>query len=324
VKLFLTHLIDPENRTLLSAMDLLKRHGSRCFGQARSIEEADIVLYVEYGYVGLTDLPKLMSRLRAAPHAKHFLFTESDWPFRVLPGVYPSLLKTVPWAGAWSYLPNLLTAGDDLAAQALGGTEFLFSFLGRTGTHPVRAKVRLLDSSATPCIDVSEGPGRFPGFDHASTYTRLIERSRFVLCPRGFGASSVRIFETMALGRVPVIISDAWRPPPGVPWSDFSVRVREHDVRNIPTLLARFDGEAEKMGRLEQEVCNQHFAPEVFLDTLLTTLMAQHSGLSFSVKATCGRAVRATAWREVRTLLHQARSWALKRRTPVAPQPRNG
>ena len=309
MKIFLTHLIDPENRTLLSAFDLLKFHGGGRFTHTRNIEEADVVLYIEYGYVGLKDLPQLISRLRSAPNALHFLFGETDWPFPLLPGAYPSLSRPVPWADTWSYLPSL-GAADALTAGAPRDAEFLFSFLGRVATHPVRRKVRLLDSAETPCIDVSEGPDRFPGFDRADTYKQLIARSKFVLCPRGFGASTIRIFETMALGRVPVVISDAWRPPPAAPWSDFSVRVRERDVGDIPALLAKLDGKAATMGRLALQVFRQHFAPEVFVDELLNSLITRHSGLSFSVRATCWRAIRATGWREVRALLRQARTWS--------------
>jgi len=312
MKVFLSHIIDPQNRTLLSALDLVKSHPSRQFTLTRNIEEADVVLYVEYGYLGLTDLPKLISRLRVAPHAMHFLFGETDWPFPVLPGAYPSLSRPVSWADTWSYLPSFPKTGGASTAKT---PEFLFSFLGRTGTHPVRAKVRLLDSVSTPCIDISEGPSRFPDFEYVTTYRRLIERSRFVLCPRGFGASSMRVFETMALGRIPVIISDAWRPPPAVPWSDVSVRVHEHDVPNIPTLLTRLEGEAEAMSRLGRQVFNGRYAPEVFLDELLSSLIARHSGLSFSTRATYWRAVRAIGWREVRAIIRQARTWALRRPT---------
>ena len=45
--------------------------------------------------------------------------------------------------------------------------------------------------------------------DYYRRYAELTKASKFVLCPRGVGASTIRLFETMRMGRVPVILS-AW------------------------------------------------------------------------------------------------------------------
>jgi hypothetical protein len=52
-------------------------------------------------------------------------------------------------------------------------------------------------------------PSGLPVFDYSKTHSNLLERSKFILCPRGFGASCIGIFEAMSFGRVPVIIRDA-------------------------------------------------------------------------------------------------------------------
>jgi len=57
----------------------------------------------------------------------------------------------------------------------------------------------------------------------------------------------------MSYGRVPVIISDRWQRPPGIPWKDFSVVVSEGDVLSIPALLDRLEGKANEMGRLAKQ-----------------------------------------------------------------------
>ena len=41
-------------------------------------------------------------------------------------------------------------------------------------------------------------------------FREVLEASKFVLCPRGQGTSSIRLYETLASGRVPVIIADDW------------------------------------------------------------------------------------------------------------------
>src|SRR5207248_5665171 len=141
------------------------------------------------GYIGLAELRQLLTRVRSAPSAMHFLFVESDWPFPVLPGAYPSLTRPYPWAQSWSFLLRHGVATDDKDISA-SEPEFLFSFLGRVSTHPIRNAVLALDSERTPCLDVTDAPRRFSNFDFSQTYRNLIRRSRFVLCPRGFGASS--------------------------------------------------------------------------------------------------------------------------------------
>jgi len=68
-------------------------------------------------------------------------------------------------------------------------------------------------------------------------YANSIRQSRFVLCPRGAGAGSVRLFETMRAGRVPVIISDVYVLPAGIDWECCSLRIREADVKRIPGII---------------------------------------------------------------------------------------
>jgi len=45
-------------------------------------------------------------------------------------------------------------------------------------------------------------------------FTQLTERSKFTLCPRGFGLASFRLYEAMQLGSVPVYVSDHHHPAP--------------------------------------------------------------------------------------------------------------
>jgi hypothetical protein len=309
-KLFITDVRDRGNPTLRAMAELRERYASSRFERATTIEEADVVLYVESGYVGLADLRRLIRRVRDAPSARHFIFSESDWPFAVLPGAYPSLSKPCPWGHGWSFLPSfgLARSREHLSIDAK--PDFLFSFLGRIATHAVRSKIRSLDGVSTPCLDVVDGPARFPGFDYARTYSELLARSSFILCPRGYGASSIRMFEAMSFGRVPVIVSDAWQPPPGIPWQEFSVVIRERDVAGIPGTLQKLESRAAEMGRLARTAFDRHFAPGIFLDRLLDSLLARYAHSSATPGAICWRAWRATGWREIRTLCHQARTWA--------------
>ena len=194
------------------------------------------------------------------------------------------------------------------AAGAPAEPKFLFSFLGRESTHPVRSDILRLDGAASPCVDVDSAPERLAGFDYSQSYRNLIVDSKFVLCPRGFGASSIRTFEVMAAGRVPVIISDRWRPTPGIPWNDFCVFVAEQEVRQIPAILASLESDSQNRGKLAREFYQQFFAPEVFFQRLLQTLTENYSDCGFTGADTVLRALRTLRWREFKTVASQIKS----------------
>jgi hypothetical protein len=94
-------------------------------------------------------------------------------------------------------------------------------------------------------------------------YVDVATRSRFVLCPRGLGASSIRLFEMMRMGRAPVIISDEWTPPDGPDWEAFSVRVAEADVDELPDILRARADAADQMGERARRCWEDWFSEEV-------------------------------------------------------------
>src|SRR5690606_14285038 len=114
--------------------------------------------------------------------------------------------------------------------------KYLFSFMGSISSGLRKKIINLTHSRAYLDDSSGESFGRHP-LSSKMQYANLISDSKFVLCPKGFGPSSIRIFETMKAGRVPVIISDQWVGPPGLPWSDFSVFIPESRVDEIPMIL---------------------------------------------------------------------------------------
>jgi hypothetical protein len=298
------------NPVLALGWKLIKQYRPLNFTIVKVPQEADIVLYLESGYLGLVELPCLIGRIKAAPSALHFMFSESDWPFPILPGAYPSLSNAVSWAHSWSYLSALERERSN-EGEASGHVEpdLLFSFLGRVTTHKIRRKALMLDTPNTPCLDVEDGPKRFSHFDYSRTYVDVIKRSRFVLCPRGIGTSSVRVFEAMSFGRAPVVISDRWQPPPGIPWSEFSVWVPERHLAAIPEILNSLEKKSFSMGQKALEVYYDYFGPKVFFDRLLTVLLSKYANCSLTTAAIIQRACQAMGWRELRTIYHQARTF---------------
>jgi hypothetical protein len=195
-----------------------------------------------------------------------FTYNFEDGPIGFLPGVYVSLpkAKSDPMrtrAGGYVWLQNSEVAQTHLQVDE---ATVLFSFRGSI-SHPVRR--RLLEQ-------------RFPGlaadryamtlvdkwFTHdandRTSYARELQKSRFVLCPRGVGTASHRIFETMASARVPVIIGDDWAAPLGPAWEEFSLRVPEDRLADLPDVIQAAEPKWRLMGASAREAWVSWFSPE--------------------------------------------------------------
>jgi len=148
---------------------------------------------------------------------------------------------------------------------------YLYSFIGSLDTAPVRHHLATLPHFGAFFQDISADYSRalYGTMDADEMrncrrrYVEITHASKFVLCPRGLGVSSVRLFDTMRMGRVPVILSDDWVEPIGPDWNQFSLRVRERDFAQIPTLLKEHEADAVEMGLLARATWEQWFADEV-------------------------------------------------------------
>jgi hypothetical protein len=200
---------------------------------------------------------------------KCFLFSRYDFPVPLLPGVYPSIPKrwynrkrtrSGPYLNAFD--DNFLRLPPDQHDR-----KYLYSFVGQKTTHPLRQQIFELNHPRQFIFDTSDFWPYAELDDEVQDeleerYVNAFHQSRFVLCPRGLGASSIRLFETLRMGRVPVIISDAWVPPDGPDWDAFSIRVDESDISTIPALLEKHADRAIVMGSRARLVWENWFSKE--------------------------------------------------------------
>ena len=73
-------------------------------------------------------------------------------------------------------------------------------------------------------------------------YVENIQNSDFTLSPKGDGNFSIRFFETLSLGRIPLLI-DTDCPLPlenEIAYDDFILRVSYKDIKNLPSIVANF------------------------------------------------------------------------------------
>jgi hypothetical protein len=203
---------------------------------------------------------------------KVFTIYEGDFPQRFLPGIYTSMPNSI-WnfgrfaTGTYSYCYAKHGNTVDLLKNKTRTGEIFFSFIGRG-----RAKVRteLFRQNFNRADVVIEDSSKFNYFtartnhqlEQQHHYLDTCIKSRFMLCPRGQGTSSIRLFDAMQMGVAPVIISDKWIRPQGPDWNSFAVFVREADVGRLPEILAKHDSRWREMGELARSAWGKWFRLE--------------------------------------------------------------
>jgi hypothetical protein len=98
--------------------------------------------------------------------------------------------------------------------------------------------------------------------------------SKFALCPRGAGVSSIRIFEAMSIGVAPIVVADGWVPPNGPRWNQFALFVPERDVSNLAAIVRTHEAEWEERGRLAYAAYHDYFRPEYFWPSLFAAIIS--------------------------------------------------
>ncbi len=202
-------------------------------------------------------------RLTREFREKVMVYNEYDQPWCSFPGVYVNMpgsrfvsMHQRPWA---YFVPEPAAVGER--------PDLLFSFVA-SDTAACR---RPLFALRHPAAVVQEVRGfRFwdassPDFEaHRTRFRSTLARSRFVLCPRGNGTSSIRLYEALAVGAVPVIISDDWVPPVGPAWERCSIRWPEGDTDGLTQMLEARDDDWPRLSAAARRAHEDYFAPPVY------------------------------------------------------------
>ena len=265
----------PQHDWFVSKMSSLS--GTR-FELVGNPEAADVIL--------LTDLGSTVSHARFSGRVfqlltnplllryreRTFVYHEQDVPRPYLPGLY-SYLEWFPHFGRYAVsvapaeslqgAPNV--AVDD--AEPPGRRDVLFSFVGRD-CHPVRTRLLQLRNRRADVVLIDSGAtydhyGETRDVDKQLEFVRIMRRSRWAICPRGWSTGSRRLFESMRLGVAPVIVSDRWMPPPGPDWDSCVYWVAEDQVSELPEILEARGDEWRRIGAAARDAYESFFAPSV-------------------------------------------------------------
>ncbi|PQP33225.1 hypothetical protein C6A36_00305 [Desulfobacteraceae bacterium SEEP-SAG10] len=153
--------------------------------------------------------------------------------------------------------------------------EYLLSFIGRNSSKIrnsifnlkfERPDIYIEDSSKT--FDLW-GKQEYREKVERRKYYNMFLRSKFSLCPRGYGTSSMRTFESMKLGIAPIIVSDDWRLPKGPMWNEFSIFIKEKNIRDLEKIVESHSDSYKEMGQKARKAFEEFFADDVYFNYVI-------------------------------------------------------
>ncbi len=269
--------------------------------------DADLVLFVGANDRYQRDV--LAHPIYRSARERCFVYECTDHPFPAVAGVYAALDRR--WHDrsrhrAGFYLRPAEASWLD-RIEANPRPDYLFSFVGAVCNCAVRRDVMRLRLERSLLRDTSLAPGRGYGQseavyrDYRDGYAETLERSAFVLCPRGVGPASLRLFEAMRAGRVPVVIADDWYVPEGPDWPAFSLRIPERDVHRIPEILVDFEASATARGQRARAAWHEWFSLDGAFHRIVDSCLEIRHGRSVPE--------RFARWK---VLTHLVRPWELR------------
>jgi len=152
--------------------------------------------------------------------------------------------------------------------------EILCSFIGSI-THDIRNQIYYRYSSDKDFILIGKNWTPSVSTDDFTTFIDITKRSKFTLCPRGYGAQSFRLYEVLQLNSVPVVVYDKeWFPfNTMIDWSSFCILVPANEIDTLKEKLLRVtDSEYEQMLTNGKQIYSEYFTMEGMSNNILKTL----------------------------------------------------
>ena len=137
---------------------------------------------------------------------------------------------------SYIYLPLLF---KDLKKEKVTKKDYLACYIGRK-THPVRVKIerKLKFRKDFYVKNLDSMKSEFTELE-SNNFKSIISRSYFSLCPRGYGPTSFRLYESLAMGSIPIYVSDEFILPFNelVDWNKIAVLIKPNEVKKIPKMI---------------------------------------------------------------------------------------
>jgi hypothetical protein len=257
------------------------------FQIAKEPASADVVVFQQgdWTYIRRSEL------LRTHP-SKCICISECDKPSFFIPAIYAS--NEQRW-----FTQGRTETSNYLVAQRHGWNEcitrlssepaekkYLYSYVGKCSSLVRKRLIRHYASRRVAelpdDVRIEQSDSHVSGHvlysaDRKRTYAEIMAASKFALCPRGWGTSSVRLFEACEMGVAPVILANRWVPVSGIDWG-FAIFVDERRVRELDSVIRSHASEWVQRGRCARQIFLENFANEVaprFLHQRISRLLGQ-------------------------------------------------
>lgn len=134
------------------------------------------------------------------------------------------------------FLPLLF---KDLKMAELKEKTYLACYIGRE-THPLRIKIekKLKNKKGFYVKNLDSMRSEFTNKE-SDIYNSIIESSYFSICPRGYGPTSFRLYESIALSSIPIYISDEFILPfkEIINWNNLAILIKPNEIKKIPNII---------------------------------------------------------------------------------------
>ena len=137
--------------------------------------------------------------------------------------------------------------------------KYLFSFVGSGEFKELNWIYELANIEGTFIASHPEGCRNYGGSEDCRDYCNILQDSLFSLCPTFYGANNIRIWESLSVGAIPVIISDdLCLPGNRMLWESSCVflAMDQAEIANLPDALKHFKNDENRIFAM-QDGCRQ-------------------------------------------------------------------
>tara|TARA_R110002110_G_scaffold415700_1_gene653904 strand:+ start:838 stop:2460 length:1623 start_codon:yes stop_codon:yes gene_type:complete len=211
--------------------------------------------------------------LNALPSGKYFSVSQHD---DAVAEELPKGTLSFEGGGNGTGIPLPLICSK-LPVTAVKQKDIFCSFAG-SATHPIRDTIR--DTYINdPDFQLYMKPwtDAIPQ-EQLNFFIDITNRSKFSLCPRGYGAQSFRFYEILQLNSIPVVVYDKkWLPFEDViDYESFCVLVHETEIPNLKDKLNKISNDQQKqMLQKGKEVHEKYFTLEGMCKQILKVLQSK-------------------------------------------------
>ncbi len=153
-------------------------------------------------------------------------------------------------------------------ADPASNKDLLYSFIGYD-THFTRKQLFSLPAQENTIIK-QRLQWHFKGNqqlkdEERGEYQEVLSRSRYSLCPRGVGASTVRFWESLQAEAIPVLFDRDMYLPEGFDWTTCCIFLNDKDIINLHAILSAIPEDRENELKSACKAAFNQFCGEGFV-----------------------------------------------------------